>query len=75
MRQARQNTTFGTEIASVRQHGDNCSAPSEFRTLPHCDAGDNMILNRLGSPPNGQALPACPADLFATGMPLGRWQA
>lgn len=33
-----------------------------------------MIPNRLGSPPNGQALPACPADLFKAGMPLGRWQ-
>src|ERR1700681_1725671 len=31
-------------------------------------------MNRLGSLPNGRALPACPADLFGTGMLLGRWQ-
>lgn len=33
-----------------------------------------ILLNRLGSLPNGRALPACPADLFNAGMPLGRWQ-
>jgi hypothetical protein len=31
-------------------------------------------VNRLGSLPNGRAFPACPADLFNAGMPLGRWQ-